>query len=101
MVLSDYIEKQIEWSKVTFKDHPNIDSILDHIRKELKEIEQNPTDPYEWIDLIILAIEGAWRIANLSEHGIEQYLIQKQLINKQRNWPDVTTFPKGKAIEHV
>lgn len=101
MDFKDYVDKQIEWSQATFKDHPNIDSILGHLRKELDEIQQDPTDPYEWVDVIILALEGAWRIAGLSSTDIEQYLVQKQTINKLRKWPDVSTFPKGKPIEHI
>jgi hypothetical protein len=101
MNIKEYVEQQINWSKSTFADHPNLDSILSHIEEEIAEIRENPTDPYEWIDIIILALEGAWRIAGLTPEEVALYLRSKQEINSQRSWPDITTYPKGKPIGHL
>jgi len=35
--------------------------VIDHLRKELDEVEKEPTDLLEWIDLVLLALDGAWR----------------------------------------
>jgi hypothetical protein len=73
--------------------------VLDHIRKELQEIEADPTDVGEWVDVIILAFDGAQR------HGWEPQAIldaiqDKQARNERRTWPDWRTMSEHEAIEH-
>src|SRR5882672_9324709 len=53
--LIGYIFRQREWSKASFGPGDRARGIVDHIRKELLEIEANPTDITEWIDVAILA----------------------------------------------
>ena len=74
--------------------------ILDHIRKELGEIEAEPADLLEWIDVVILAFDGAWRTGATPEQ-IVAALAAKHAKNKARTWPDWRTATPGKAIEHV
>jgi hypothetical protein len=73
---------------------------LDHIRKELVEIARQPDDLSEWIDVVILAFDGAWRVGFTPEQ-ISEALVAKQTKNENRVWPDWRTQPKDKAIEHV
>src|SRR5262245_26420143 len=56
-----HLQRQREWSERTFGPGPRTAGVLDHIRKELREIEAEPTDLREWIDVAILALDGAWR----------------------------------------
>lgn len=73
--------------------------IVEHIRKELKEIEAQPNDLEEWIDVMILAIDGAWR-AGYEPEEIVAALAAKQTKNEARKWPDWRTVPEGAPIEH-
>ena len=56
-----YLERHREWSRATFGPGTRAMGLVDHIRKELAEIEAAPGDLGEWVDVIILAIDGAWR----------------------------------------
>lgn len=98
--LLDHLRRQYEWSERTFGPGDNTAGVLDHIRKELKEIEANPRDVEEWIDVVILALDGAWR-NGASPEKIVETLRAKQAKNEARKWPDWRTAEPGKAIEHV
>lgn len=100
MNLIKHLEYQKQWSENTFGPGPRTQGVCDHIRKELKEIEAKPTDLFEWIDVVILALDGAWR-AGYSSEQIVAALEEKQNINEARNWPDWRTAEPGKAIEHI
>lgn len=74
--------------------------IIDHIQKEFAEIlESPPGDWSEWVDVIILAFDGAWRDGGEPQEIIDA-IIAKQAKNERRVWPDWRTAPPGKAIEH-
>lgn len=94
-----HLHRQREWSERTFGPGHRTAGVLDHIRKELKEIEESPLDLSEWIDVAILAFDGAWR-AGYSPEEIAAALVAKQIKNEARKWPDWRTIPMDKAIEH-
>ena len=94
-----HLKRQREWSEKTFGPDPRVNGITDHIRKELDEILADPTDLYEWIDVAILALDGAWR-AGYSPKEIIAALVAKQQKNLLREWPDWRLSPDS-AIEHV
>jgi len=94
-----HLHRQKEFSERTFGPGPRVQGILDHIRKELVEIEKAPADVYEWIDVILLALDGAWR-AGYSPEQITKALDNKQTYNEKRIWPYWRTADPGKAIEH-
>jgi hypothetical protein len=73
--------------------------VIDHIRKELKEIEAKPDDLEEWIDVAILACDGALRQGYTPEQ-IATAWEAKQTKNEGRTWPDWRTADPNKAIEH-
>ena len=94
-----HIEHQREWSRETFGPGDRLLGVLDHIRKELLEIEATPTEVNEWVDVIILAIDGAWRGGN-EPQAIIDAIVAKQIKNENRKWPDWRTASPDKAIEH-
>lgn len=100
MNLVNHIKRQREFSLSTFGPFNGATGVLDHLKKELVEVEENPEDLFEWIDVIILAIDGALRSGFTAEE-IAQALFRKQVINENREWPDWRTVEPGKAIEHV
>ncbi len=99
MDLINHLNRQKEFSERTFGPGARTKGLVDHIRKELKEIEAEPFELDEWIDVVILALDGAWR-AGYAPEEICAGLMRKQIKNEFRNWPDWRTAPVDKAIEH-
>lgn len=100
MDLVQHLHRQRDFSMRTFGPGPRTAGVLDHIRKELAEIEAHPQDLTEWIDVVLLALDGAWR-SGYSPEQIAEGLQAKQAKNEARTWPDWRTADTGKAIEHV
>lgn len=98
--LTAHLYRQRCWSTATFGPHSRFRGVIDHIRKELEEIEEQPLSLEEWIDVVILAFDGAWRAGHQPEE-IVAALLAKQAKNEARAWPDWRTADPTKAIEHV
>ena len=98
--LIDHIKQQRLWSELTFGPGDRVQGVIDHIRKELVEIEAASDDLSEWVDVIILALDGAWRAGHTPE-AIAYAIAMKQTKNETRKWPDWRTAEPGKAIEHI
>lgn len=101
--LVSHLHRQIEFSERTFGPGERTDGVCDHIRKELREVQDDaarglPTLA-EWVDVIILAFDGAWRSGATPEQ-ITQAIVAKQSKNEGRKWPDWRTADPTKAIEH-
>lgn len=96
---SAHLQRQREFSEKTFGPGQRTQGVIDHIRKELVEIEEAPGDLSEWIDVVILALDGAWRIG-ASPDAIIAALAGKQAENEARQWPDWRRAAPDKAIEH-
>ncbi len=95
-----YLNRHRAWSRKTFGPGPRTASLLAHLRKELVEVEEDPSDVEEWIDVIILAIDGAWR-QGVSSRQIVEVLFAKQTKNIGRKWPDWRALSHGEASEHI
>ena len=83
--VKSYIATQKEWSNIVFGNGLRTEGICKHIESELGEIRAAPTDVMEWVDVIILALDGAWR----SGHSTDEILwamVKKQMKNLQRKW---------------
>jgi len=94
-----HLHRQREFSLKTFGPDPRVKGITDHIRKELKEVEDDPTS-YEWIDVVILAFDGAWR-AGFTPDEICAAIERKQIKNENRLWPDWRSYKQDDPIEHI
>lgn len=95
-----HLQRQRDWSGKTFGPGSRSKGVVEHIRKELLEIEAEPTDLTEWIDVAILALDGAWRTGATPQQIIDA-LVAKQTKNEARVWPDWRTMSEDKAICHV
>ena len=102
--LEDYIRRQKAFSKVTYGPGQRVKGVAQHIMKELVEVHQaikDGEDPMpEWVDIAILAIDGAWRSGS-SPARIAGQFERKLSINMKRKWPDWRKVGEGKAIEHI
>lgn len=101
--LVQHLHRQREFSTRTFGPGDRTAGVCDHIRKELREVEADaaagkPTLS-EWVDVIILAFDGAWR-SSATPKEIVAAIVAKQTKNEGRKWPDWRTADRGKAIEH-
>jgi hypothetical protein len=94
-----YLRRQKLFSARAFGPGTRAKGVLDHIRKELIEIEADPGDLKEWIDVVTLALDGAWR-AGYSPEQIVTQLARTLTRNESREWPDWRTAPADRAIEH-
>lgn len=97
--LEGLIEKQIKISKNKFGTETRTSGIIDHMVEELKEIENNPNDIFEWIDMLILSIDGSWRRGFTPSEIAEAWKQKIDIINnrKYENNPDPNK--RSKRIE--
>lgn len=97
--LVTHIRRARAFSEKTFGPGARTKGVVEHIRKELNEILAKPDDIEEWVDVMILAIDGAWR-AGYSPEEITWALDAKQFKNEGRKWPDWRNFAADQPIEH-
>jgi hypothetical protein len=95
-----HLYRQRAFSFRTFGPGHRTAGVLDHIRKELGEIERDPDDLEEWIDAMLLIFDGAWR-RGFEPEEIAYCLLAKLIKNENRQWPDWRTADPNKAIEHI
>lgn len=98
--LIEFLKKKNLWSVETFGPSKGTEGVVRHIESELAEVKANPTDVTEWIDIILLAFDGAFRAGHTAEQVVTA-LIQKQAKNTRRQWPDWRTKKEGEFSSHV
>lgn len=111
MELEAHLIRQMAFSHATFGPGCRTTGVIDHIRKELVEVEESGGSSSEWIDVVILALDGLTRqlcYCNGDRKDPAQVadmvcnmLHGKQTRNEAREWPDWRTAPKDRAIEHT
>ncbi len=57
----EHLERQRAFSENTFGPGQRTAGVIAHIRKELDEIEADPADTIEWVDVMLLSLDGTWR----------------------------------------
>ena len=80
--LIKHLDRQRLWSDQTFGPGARAEGVVDHIGKELSEILQCPSDLSEWIDVVILALDGASR-EGYTPKQIVDALVAKQTKKKR------------------
>lgn len=98
--LIKHLERQWRFSIQAFGPGARTAANIDHIQKELVEITESPDNLEEWIDLMLLAFDGAMR-RGFNPRDICAMLENKLTKNEKRSWPDWRTAPADKAIEHI
>jgi hypothetical protein len=97
--LWNYLNKQMLWSANAFGPGPRTEGILKHMAKEADEVRQDPTNLEEWVDLIILAFDGAWRSGHTANEIVEALEAKQQKL-VLRKYPDWRLTTEDQAIEH-
>ncbi|WP_176039496.1 dATP/dGTP pyrophosphohydrolase domain-containing protein [Burkholderia stabilis] len=95
-----FLRRQRAFSERTFGPGRLTARVCDHIRKELTEVEAAPDDLREWVDVIMLGLDGAWRTGATPEQ-ITAALAAKLTTNEGRTWPDWRACDPDRAIEHI
>lgn len=93
------LRRQREFSERAFGPGPRTLGVLEHITKEIEEVKAAPNDLGEWVDIVILGLDGAWR-AGYNAQTIIDAVIEKFERNEARTWPDWRTIGSDHAIEH-
>lgn len=96
----DHLRSQRAFSEKAFGPNFRYKGIIQHIMKELIEIENEPHDLEEWIDVALLAFDGAWRSGHSPEEILSTFMAKLEK-NKSREWPDWRTVSEDEAIEHI
>jgi hypothetical protein len=113
MDLKQHLMRQMAFSKATYGPGTRTDGILDHITKEIVEVRESGGSSDEWVDLVILSLDGLTRqlsfcrqheqrtktSAEIAEMACN-IIVAKQDRNENRTWPDWRTMNADKAIEH-
>lgn len=118
MDLRTHLIRQIVFSRATFGPGERTNGVIDHIRKELAEIAAEETPggrAKEWVDIVILALDGLWRSTqaafetngSLNAKDADEIaitcvvsILNKHRVNERREWPDWRSVGQDKAIEH-
>lgn len=97
-----YLTDSQDWSKATFgpPTPQSYKSILAHIEEEVEEVRKDPYDIEEWMDIVILGLDGAFR-SGATPEKICTTLQKKLFKNQNRQWPDWRTAEPGKPINHI
>jgi hypothetical protein len=100
LTLEQLLERQKAWSEHTFGPGDRTKGVCAHLRKEVDEAEADPRAAGEWADIIILAMDGAWR-CGITGAQLAEAVKAKQDKNARRLWPDWRTASPDAPIEHV
>ena len=108
--LEQHLLRQMAFSRGTFGPGERRAGVIDHIRKELVEVEGTAgalDATHEWVDVVILALDGLTRALlacgctpEVAAAEAVAIIRRKQSRNEGRDWPDWRTAPQDKAIEH-
>lgn len=92
-MFESFVENHRNWSYATFGTGRQTIGLIRHIEKELDELRQTPDELSEWIDVMILALDGYLRHGGTVENALRD-MQAKQKINLARRWisaPEETT----------
>lgn len=111
MDLKQHLIRQMAFSHATFGPGERTRGVADHIRKELDEVIAADGEAAEWVDVVILALDGLTRRLAYCQDSSRRdpdrvaeiacsMIVGKQTRNEARTWPDWRTQTADKAIEH-
>lgn len=87
MELEKKLRELQAWSLRTFGGDRPLQYNVNHIRSELVEIEADPHDVIEWMDVAILAFDGAMRAGHSPDKVVQAFADKIAIIQKRRYVP--------------
>lgn len=94
--LDSVIREVNEWRAVTFP-RATPASVVEHLRREVAELVNDPTDTSELADVVFLAVGLAYEL-NLSVSDLARVVADKLAVNRQRVWQEPD---EAGVVEHV
>lgn len=111
MDLKQHLLRQMAFSHATFGPGTRTAGVVDHIRKKLAEVLEANGSADEWVDVVILSLDGLTRQLayctgerrdpEIVAAEVCSIILWKQTRNEARQWPDWRTADRDSAIEHV
>lgn len=110
--LKSHLLRQMAFSHQAYGPGERRKGVCDHLKKEIEEMEKGHGESAEWVDIVILALDGltqrlAYCYGDSRNDPIDvaetacRMIEAKQGRNEGRTWPDWRTAPADQAIEHV
>ena len=96
--LERYLEEQMRWSSTMFGRSARTKGTIEHIKKELCEVEREPHDLEEWIDIVMLALDGYWRHGGRPVDVADDLFAKAAIVRERKFPPDISD---DKPAEHV
>lgn len=90
-LLTNFQEKVGEWAAITFPTSSD-DSRIEHIRREIEELQSKPSDPLEAADIFLLLLHHA----HMNGYDLMTAAKKKFEIIKKRKWHE----PDEKGVMH-
>ncbi|MEM8773852.1 MAG: dATP/dGTP pyrophosphohydrolase domain-containing protein [Pseudomonadota bacterium] len=111
MDLRQHLLRQMAFSHATFGPGERREGVADHLRKEICEMLDANGSAREWVDIVILGLDGLTRRLSFETGSGRRdpeitaelacrMIREKQKRNEARTWPDWRTADPDKAIEH-
>lgn len=110
MDLEQHLIRHMAFSHATFGPGQRVEGVIDHIKKELDEVAEANGAASEWVDVVILALDGLTRsLAYARDERADpatvadiacRMVVGKQTRNEGRVWPSWRDADPSKAIEH-
>lgn len=96
LTLDQVLREVVAWQTVTFP-HATPASVVEHLRREVAELVNDPTDTSELADVVFLAVALAHELG-IGVDGLTRIVANKLAINRRRTW----MAPDGMGVvEHV
>ena len=100
--IADFFDAKVAWSIATFGPGDRAAGLIAHIDDEIhREIAANPADIGEWIDVILLAMDGAARCAGADGTEFARALVERHERNTRRRWPPPGSVPADEPTNHI
>lgn len=99
--LYDFVQSKGDHSYEVFGPNMTPLGVLNHLKTEVIELEENYADIEEWCDVILLGIDGALRSCDFNVPVVVYSLGKKFNKVRSRTYPDWRDVDPNSAIFHV
>ncbi len=106
MNFTNRLSRVVRWGRETHGEGDKQERLLNHIALEIEEVRESEGSPTEWVDLVILALDGLTRSYGdvtplIAATKAAEEIERKWDKNTTRDWPDPKKHPDDKPMEHI